>query len=212
MKSVKSVCPYCKKVDEYTKKELVLIGLRNTFLGAMVAAGFLFLLYLYIVTPQVALDRIISGDFNRMAAQQDDEVRALMLDITKECHGDDPYCYARALYYNVSSMRYVSPGVFKKVHPPLYTYENGGDCKNGAYMYVAMLKSVGIYAEVVCSTEHRHCVSKVPFKYGGYVIVDLTAPKAVMMFSDDDPWNYLNVSTEWYMWTDADDWQCPCIW
>jgi len=103
------------------------------------------------------------------------------------------------LFNNVSSIKYVPKSLTKIEYSPSYTYGNGGDCETLSEMYVKLLMSFGVKARIDCNRDENHCISIVNYKdwtktndYDTYLVVDLTMPIMVLMMEDEDPWDYIN--------------------
>lgn len=197
MKKVKEICPKCKTAIEYSTKERVLKSIVSVLSSLLIAFGVIFLAYVSILGVEKPINDLVNADFYRMSSEQDDELRSIAIEVTEPCNGDSSYCYAREIYQHVDDIRYVPSSQYNSggMYDPIYVYENGGDCKNTANMYVSLLRSIGISAEVSCSVAHKHCISVVPYKIGGNyhnksIVVDLTQPMAVMIYDGEDEWDY----------------------
>jgi hypothetical protein len=193
MKEVKYICKHCGKAEEYTKKEMLTKTIVRLTLMVLCVLGLLFIIYFFIVGPDSLLTTMLFLDFNPKNQAEYHQMRLLTMDITKECNGDSSLCYAKELYKNVSGIRYVPTLQTHKSYSPMEVYAFGGDCKNTANMYSAMLMSVGIKAKMYCNVEH--CVSVIPNywfsqRQPGYLVVDLTGPSAWMMNDTDPIWDY----------------------
>ena len=190
MKTVKHVCKYCNRAEEYTKIELAFTTLYQIMLGLLCSIGTITVIYISIVGAGVTMEMMTNVMYAEQSSDEFDELKLLTLDITKLCDGDNSACYTRELYNNVSGIRYVPSSATKPIQSPLFTYAHGGDCKNSAYMFTSMLKTVGIPSRIACSVDEGHCISVV--KYGDKnIIVDLTSPQAVILDKDEDCWDYM---------------------
>lgn len=178
---VKYICEQCGYARKYTKKEHALRILIEGIQSLLLALGMIAIIYTFFVTPTGIMNGIMDATMNKVGYEDRGELRTLTIEITKKCSGWTARCYASELYKNVSQIRYVPVGYGDMIYPPLEVYYQGGDCKNTANMYVQMLRSVGIKAEVKCSIEYKHCIAIVPNRagdeeLGGYFLIDLTRP------------------------------------
>ncbi len=202
MKYVKEICPKCGTAIEYTKKEKLIKSIVNSLTSILMVMGILFIIYLSLVGIGKPLNDMTNAQFRIMSRDKADEMRLIALDILEdEDCGANSVCYASRIYANVSKIKYVPSSLFEAngMYDPLYVYENGGDCKNTANMYVTMLNSVGIKADVDCSFEEKHCVSVVPFLINDdYMnkrfVVDLTIPMVVFLEDGEEVWEYYDIA------------------
>jgi len=202
MKYVKFVCPYCDKAIKYKKYEYFLQICLNIITPILMAFGIVFLIYYYIVGPTIIMDNLIGGFYKIENKKVDSELRLIAMNITKDCSTDMSECFVEEMYKNISHIRYVPTSIYKQKYDPLYVYKYGGDCKNTANMFVALLESVGINGKIRCSIKESHCISEFINKDGnkqleGKFVVDLTIPIAVYMNRSDDVWNYLEYEPIW---------------
>jgi hypothetical protein len=84
------------------------------------------------------------------------------------CSSSSDYCYARAIFYYVRDMRYVSdPESRQYVQSPAETLLAGaGDCEDKALLLSAMLESIGMDSDVGVTSDHafiRAQISDAPF-------------------------------------------------
>lgn len=194
---MKEVCPKCKTAIQLTKKEAILHNIKNISISILCVMGMIFIVYLLLVGLESPANDIINYQYNKLSRNVDEELRLIAIDITKDCNGNNAECYAKAIYENVSQIRYIPSSQYNLdgMYDPLYVYEYGADCKNTANMYVSLLKSVGIDAEVSCSAKAKHCISVVPhiaystFR-GKSFVVDLTAPRVTVIYDGEDEWDY----------------------
>ena len=180
---VKNRCSKCGHYEILSWKDHISL----VFTSVMTIIG-VFAVLLLLLGPRFAMNKMslgvvdfaISTEFTKFAEEHDDELRSIALNLTSECQGDYPQCYAWSMYYSLRMLRYVPTSKYKLLYHPIYVYENGGDCRNLAAMFTSMMHSIGFDSEVVCSVEKNHCVSKVPLKrtsedtYNRFIIVDLT--------------------------------------
>jgi len=199
MKTVKEVCPHCKKAIEYKKGELIWKHISRAIVSLLAMLGVIFILYISIVGTQKPINDVINAKFELMNRAVDDDIRLLSMNITSECTGANSMCYLAKLYRNVSGIRYIPSSLYDDdaMYDPMYVYHNGGDCKNTANMLVAMMKSLGFQVEVSCKSSENHCISKFPYTINGksmgyFFVVDLTIPKILWMYEGEDEWDYQN--------------------
>ena len=197
MRKVKHVCPKCQTAVEYRPGEKIFKEVSSAIISILAIFGLLFIIYISIMGFEQPIFDVMNAKYYRASLNYDDELRNLAINMTKECNGDNSRCYAKAIYQNLSDIRYVPSSLYSDsagLYDPLYVYENGGDCKNTANLYVALLKSVGISAKVSCNIEETHCISVVPYVWGGdysgtNFAVDLTGPIASVFYDDEDEWD-----------------------
>lgn len=177
MKVVKNVCKFCGKAEEFTWKEKILLQLKNIVFGFMTACSLAFIFLLIYLGPDFVMDTALNAGYYHNNMKQDDELRVLAMDITKECEGSHVMCFSRELFDNVSQIRYVPTSKYRQLYDPLYVYEYGGDCKNTANMMVALHKSLGFTAFVECNHTAEHCVAIVRDDFNdNFILIDLTIP------------------------------------
>ena len=192
MKQVKYVCKYCNKAETYTKSQQIGLTVFHAIISMLCLFGTVLVIYVALTGLSSTTDMIANARYAKQTYSDFDEIQKLSYDITIDCDGDDPNCYIEKLYRNVSSIRYVPSSDIKPIQSPLFTYYNGGDCKNTAFMFTYMLKSLGIYSRLDCSLEKAHCVAVVPLKdYDYYFVADLTMPILSEMNGSVDAWDYM---------------------
>lgn len=146
--------------------------------------------------PADMLSGTISRSMNTYARDNAELIREVAINLTQNCDGNDAFCHAKELFYNLKDIRYVPSEDGVILYDPLYVYKNGGDCRNLATMYVAMMKSLGFDGKVVCKVEEMHCVAVIPNKqahesnYEKNIIVDLTGEYFVILPKAEDVWSY----------------------
>lgn len=73
----------------------------------------------------------------------------------------------------------------------MYVYNNGGDCKNTASLFVAMMGSLGFNGRVSCSIEFEHCVAIIPYTHSNeYAMVDLANNHYDVIDNGINEWDY----------------------
>lgn len=203
MKYVKYICKHCKSVEEYTTREKFFRVCYQIVFGTLAGLGLLFLVFMFLKTPFFPIESVLNARLTEYARANDDELREVALEMTKECDGGDSYCYARALFLNLSRIRYVPTSKYKNIYEPLYTLENGNDCKNQVVLFVSLMHSLGFEARASCNLEHQHCMTviphyRIPDRLPGYLVVDLTVPILIHMDDDEDEWSYVKKIKELY--------------
>jgi len=178
MKTSKYICKRCGYAEPYNLREKIGIHL----ITVLIVLGIFFAGYIIFIGPKTFMGQLGSAYFTRYAAMHDDEIRDITMEVTKHCDTSWSYCYAEAVYKNLSIFRYVPVSLHKTIYSPLKAYqEKAGDCKVLSTLYVAMLNSVGIRASVECSYDEMHCVAVVPNCIATscgdtFWVVDLTKP------------------------------------
>ena len=102
--------------------------------------------------------------------------------VASACESGSKVCHAKALFYFVrDNFRYVADPVGEEYieSPEEFLIAGGGDCESGSLFLVALLKKVGINANVVVKGRHafvRVYLQEVLKKYkkGEYVYLDWT--------------------------------------
>lgn len=179
MKTVKKVCKFCKKAEEYNKWEIIRINICVIIVTILCMIGVLFIVYIANVGVDNILYEISGASYTREAIKYHDDVRFKAVEITKKCDGDNQFCLAKQLYKNMSQIRYIPDSkLVDKSYNPMYVYENGDDCEGLAQMYVAFALSVGVDSKVECSK--THCVAVVLAK-DFKIVIDLTTPSAYVI-------------------------------
>jgi len=203
MKTVKYVCPHCKRAVEYKRGEKIINFIYSSFGPVLMALGIFMLFYIWIAGTDTILEDVIQGFYNKENIKVDDQLRDIAINITKDCSTDRSKCFIKTMYQNISQIRYVPTSINKDTYDPLYVYHYGGDCKNTANMFVALLGSVGVRGKIKCSIKENHCISELydtdgNERLGGKFVIDLTMPIAVYMNESEDAWNYLDYkSLDW---------------
>lgn len=196
---VRKVCPRC----DYVERETIWTLLNKFTVTLLVCLGFIFLMLLILLGPinfqHMVSDAIIDnlGDevqqkLNTFAMQHTQELRNLTLDITTY-DGGDSLQMTLDLASHMKRIRYVFSSKYQMLNEPMDTYNKGGDCKNSAALFVAMMQSVGYEATIDCSIKDSHCVARVPYTInskdqGQYIIVDLTTDEVATYPTGVDHW------------------------
>jgi transglutaminase-like putative cysteine protease len=202
MERVKYRCEKCGYSKKLSIKNYIFYFIVS-FLATTGGFTVIYFSYIYLSPDESMIglmSDVISKDFTRFAAENDDEIREVALNLTAECDGGYSLCYAQQIYYNLITLRYVPVSKYKIIYNPIYTLDSGGDCKNTAILVTSLMHSLGFEADVVCNTEH--CVTKVPLKntwdkeYNRYVIVDLAYSEFEIFNSTQDFWEYYENEVE----------------
>jgi hypothetical protein len=198
---VKYVCDKCGYGKKLTNLEKFKKGILKGIVTFFFSIGVLFIIYLLLVGINRPLNDVLNGRYNLLAKNLDEEIRLLTLNITKDCDNSNSFCYANAIYNNVSNgSRYVlsSQNSLAGIYDPLYVYKHGGSCKDFSNMVVAFMRSVGFTAYSDCSFDKKHCIAVIPYtdnnQYLGLkVIIDLTGPLYVILTENQDNWDYMDI-------------------
>ena len=142
MKQVKYVCKYCNKAEEYTKIQSLGVVVFQTIVGMLCVFGCIFIIYISLTGLSGVTDMIANGQYAKQSYADFDEIQSLSYDATLGCSSVDTKCYIDKLYNDVSGIRYVPSSDLKPIQSPLFTYNNGGDCKNTAFMFTYMLNTL----------------------------------------------------------------------
>ena len=186
MRTIKAICPHCGMPIEFTRWEKIWNLIYGSIGPTLMALGLLFLFYGYMVGPNQIIEGLVEFKYKLENIHQDDELRLIALEITKNCSTDRSECFIKSVFNNVSNIRYVPTSIYNAEYEPIYVYKHGGDCKNTAEMVTALLGSVGIEGNVRCSIDESHCVSEFyetrsGRHMGGKFVIDLTISTMVYM-------------------------------
>lgn len=192
----------CKECNSktYSKKiwKTIDFAFLHTFAiigGIFFSLSLIFFIFGAYNLPVEFINKGIGFMFTQYSTSYSNDVRSLAINLTSECWGNEVYCHAKQLYIATQNTRYVPSEGQGKMYEPLYVYNNGGDCKNTAGMFVAFMQSLGFKAWVECSINFNHCVAVIPDKkashkdYDEIIIVDLTTPSFKVENKDYDIWS-----------------------
>ena len=204
-KTIKYECANCDHIEVMSKKEVRGKIIGRLFRDIFISLGAFFALALIVAGPVTISESIANGYLTRQAGLDTEELRRVAINVTELCveeRSTNSYCYAKHIYNHLDDMRYVPASYFKMIVDPEDIYEYGGDCKNMAFLYVAMMKSVGFTARMECRMAEEHCVVVVPRvvdfeKQPGFAVVDLTIPGFYAMDDGDDIWMYRAIGDRW---------------
>ena len=190
-------CKKCGHIEEPSKTETITNILANVFIHFFTIFGVVSISMFFMIGPNNLLGIFTESVYEEVNEPERDELRNLTMKLTWVCSGDNSSCYSKELYYNTKHIRYVPNSFHKSIFSPLYTYENGGDCDNLANMYVEMLNSVGIEAQISCSIKFHHCIAVVPYisngnEYNKKFIVDLANDLYTTIKKDENEWELYN--------------------
>jgi len=193
---IKYTCDKCCYIKPYTKKELLIKQLFSIPKSLFLVLGFFTFIALLVVGPATVFGLYGSSMLTYNTNLDSNYLRQLSINATSNCDGDMntySYCYASNIYEELDSLRYVPASQYKLLNSAENTYFYGGDCKHMSQLYVAMLKSVGFSAQVLCKEDH--CVAYVPHydnykRLPGFLIVDLTLPAVFLMEDGVPAWSY----------------------
>lgn len=194
MIKVKNFCQNCGYSQRYTKKEMFWFYLKGIFSMIIMAAGFLFIVFLIIVGPNTTLDMMSSSVMTKYSIDYatQDELRSMAIEYAGPNCGDDTMCYAKNIYDKTKEIPYIPASKMTPIQLKAINTLNGSDCKGLSILYTALMKSVGQDAIVLCSMKYEHCISRVNINSTNFLVIDLTGPTAVMMNSFQDEWEYMN--------------------
>lgn len=75
--------------------------------------------------------------------------------VSSVCSEHSDLCYAKAIYYYVQSLQYVSDPDYQYVQSPAETiYSGAGDCEDKSLLTSAMLESIGVDADIGVTSNH----------------------------------------------------------
>lgn len=194
-KKLINTCPFCKHKTKVNVRGAVFNSLKDAIYWFLIFMGFLFVIILALTGKQRIIDAIVQPDYRELNEPFAEELRNITTDYTAYCWGDNSTCYAIELFKRVAPIRYLPASYYEPLDNPIWVWQHGGDCKNTANMYTAMLNSVGIQAKMSCNLEYRHCMTVVNEIYrgwdqGSYLVVDLTVPAIWRLYDYQDPWLY----------------------
>lgn len=177
MKPVKEICPHCNKAILYSSKEKILKHSKQFISTLLIMLGLFFILFVSFNGLENTAYQISGLHYTRQALNYHDEVRELAVNITNNCNGDDPYCLVKALFDDMSNIRYVPDSLYysDRTYHPIYVYNNGDDCEGLSQMFVAFSRSIGINSWVECG--NKHCVALFrAYPEHDIMVIDLTIP------------------------------------
>jgi hypothetical protein len=198
---VKYVCDKCKNIERYTVFEYIV----KVFAQLMMGLGIFLFVFVVYFGPNVVVSSFMNFNTLNYAKQYNAELRDLALNLTYPVNGEDPFVIADKLAEGLGRVRYVLPSPFQMIQDPIETYNKGGDCKNTAIFFSAMMTTLGFKSTVICDVGHDHCVSKIMGRgdYSNmYMIMDLASARAETYYNGDDFWSDNSTST-WsksYLW------------
>lgn len=200
--TVKYVCSHCNRVEYYTTFERICTFFILFFLATTSGIGVCAIVYVFHVGPDMIIQDLADTTFNNYVREHDMQLREYAIAATIKCDGDNIICYAGELYENITPIRYVPTSKYQNLYEPEYVLEHGGDCKNTAMLYVAMLHSLGFRQAFVSSNmSENHAIAVIPIdrkqyaregKYGSYdkFVVDLTIPGMYFLTYNQSIWSY----------------------
>lgn len=195
-KSVQYRCERCGYAEKYTLFQYLVLNVTWGIFIFLILCGFASLMVIMVVGVNPIMDAIVNQNYAAVNRAEDAQLRALAVNWTRPCDGNDAECYAQNIYQHLSGTRYI-PDSFNGNHSysPLEYIRWGGDCKAGANAYVALLNSVGIRARVETNLAWRHAVAVVPNdagarRLGGFFVIDLTDPSATFLHEGQEVWSY----------------------
>jgi len=191
-------CTKCRYVKRMTKKDLRKKLLIKVIRELFVVLGVAMLLLVIVAGPVSVVETATNRILTKNARVDTEELRRAAINATEKCideRSTNSYCYGYHIYKHLSNLRYVPASYFKPISSPSDVYDYGGDCKNMAFLFVSMMKSVGFEAVMECDWEEEHCIALVPRyvdyeREPGYAVVDLTIPGFYSMDTGSDPWTY----------------------
>lgn len=120
--------------------------------------------------------------------------------VSSACSTTSDLCYAKAVYYYVQNMQYVSdPETRQYVQSPAETLLAGaGDCEDFSFLMAAMLESIGIDADIGVTSNHAFVRAKVSGSFFGddYEWLDPTSSNdfGEVSFSNKNVLNWYEVA------------------
>jgi len=202
MKTVKYRCNKCGYSEKIRIRDYILPSIIYIF--AMVGLFATVFVFISVRTDDTTITSFL-GEFTiaqnvaDMSREYDKPLREYALTVANVCEGDYVECYAKFMYRNLSKIKYRPCSKNQLLYSPQDVLEYGGDCKNTAMLYSAMLRSVGFDSDVKCDVERfGHCISKVPLKDSGegsythYILVDLSNQIYKIFPAEKDIWNAFN--------------------
>lgn len=186
--TIKYGCKKCGHIEPDTYTETII----KLLIGMLIIFGMFFIGLIIYLGPTNFSMNVASAEFNMYALENVDEIRSIALEHTTY-DGDDSFEFAADLMENLPRIRYVPHIEERGLFTPKIVYEQGGDCKNSATMFVAMMLSLGVDAYVECNAEYLHCVSIIPHKTSSYVgdrymVVDLTVDVTATYYKNISHW------------------------
>lgn len=147
---------------------------------------------------KLSLSTKLGESYTNFAIEHDDELRELALNLTYPCDSEYPMCYTSKLFYKLNTLRYNPSSINRQetiLYHPMYVYDNGGDCKNTAALFVSLMRSLGFESYVDCNIRVHHCVSVIPVKstserkYEDFYVVDLAYGSMTIYNSSQNFWD-----------------------
>lgn len=179
---VKHICEKCKHIEHYSIFGFIV----HIIISVLAGFGIVMIAMLVYAGPSFFSTMLINVETFRYAELHATELRQIGLNLTT-VDGKDAFIVADQVAENIGRVRYVIPSPFNQLQDPLYTKDNGGDCKNTAMLFSSIMLNLGYDARVDCDVSHRHCVTRI--KSGEYyMIVDLAADFSYVFHNKDSFW------------------------
>lgn len=185
MKLVKYICKKCKYAEPLTKKDYILMPLRELIFTSGIAFIVILVLIGYVFLNPEKSTFIEKFDFTGSsltysAYKPDKELRELALNITDKCK--DAYnidelerCYSENIYIYIRDFDYAL-GNYKnrQIYPVKETIKlKYTDCKGYSYTFTALASQVGLDVQIKCNK--KHCYPIVNFRDGEVFVTDPTS-------------------------------------